>query len=76
MGNLGTGTNIPRNNTIDKTILPLFLFRPDLISTGSEWWLRDVASSTQFVLVGVGGNTNKSDANNTFGVRPCFGVTG
>ena len=73
-GNVACGTNIPNNMTIDKTQFPLFAFRPDLISNGAQYWLRDVASSSSFAYVNEAGVAYYRGATNSFGVRPSFSI--
>lgn len=70
------GTTIPTNYTVDKSQLPLFAFRPDLIANRITYWLRDVVSSALFALVGSFGSANCTGASNSFGVRPAFGIKG
>lgn len=83
--NMVYGTNIfrPRTNgaevwpvyTVDKTQLPLFTFRPDLISNRLTYWLRDVVSATHFAVVYYYGNANAYTASALYGVRPAFTVS-
>ena len=42
----------------------------------SNWWLRDVASSTNFANVNSNGNANANNSSNANGVRPDFGAPG
>ena len=70
------GTTIPTNYTVDKSQLPLFAFRPDLISNRQWYWLRDVVSAAHFASVDYGGTTYCSDASNSNGVRPAFAIKG
>ena len=66
------GSSIPNNYRIEKSQLPLFVFRPDLISNRLWYWLRDVISSAYFACVGSNGAANYGSASNVFGVRPYF----
>lgn len=70
------GTTIPTNYTIDKSQLPLFTFRPDLISARQWYWLRDVVSATSFASVGDFGEAGYSYASFATGVRPAFAIRG
>ena len=70
------GATIPNSHTIDKSILPLFQFRPDLISNRITYWLRDVVNATYFALVPYDGTTNYGGASFSYGVRPAFGLKG
>lgn len=66
------GSSIPNNYRIEKSQLPLFVFRPDLISKRQWYWLRDVISSANFAYVNGDGNANYIFASNVNGVRPYF----
>lgn len=70
------GTTIPTNYTVDKSQLPLFAFRPDLIANRITYWLRDVVSSALFANVSSDGRANFNYASYPFGVRPAFGIKG
>ena len=70
------GTTIPTNYTVDKSQLPLFAFRPDLISNHITYWLRDVVSSAHFALVDYNGNATYDYASDSYGVHPAFGIKG
>lgn len=70
------GATIPNSFTIDKSILPLFQFRPDLISNRQWYWLRDVVNSTDFAFVSDRGEASSQDSNIKAGVRPVFGIKG
>lgn len=72
MANCLSGTQWAMQFTIDKSQFPLFSHRPDLISDGITYWLRDVASSSAFCRVGDNGNALNGNAGETFGVRPAF----
>ena len=60
--------------TIDKSQYPLFAFRPDMISNGQWYWLRDVGSASNICDVGVHGNASCSLASLVAGVRPAFSI--
>lgn len=70
------GTTIPTNYTVDKSQLPLFAFRPDLIANRITYWLRDVVSSAYFAYVNGDGLANYNSASYSGGVRPAFGIKG
>lgn len=70
------GTTIPTNYTVDKSQLPLFAFRPDLIANRITYWLRDVVSSAHFAYVRTDGDASYDDASGSHGVRPAFGIKG
>lgn len=70
------GTTIPTNYTVDKSQLPLFAFRPDLIANRITYWLRDVVSSAYFAGVANVGFANYGSASDSRGVRPAFGIKG
>lgn len=72
MANCLSGTQWAMQFTIDKSQFPLFSHRPDLISAGITYWLRDVASSSAFCRVGDNGNALNGNAGEAFGVRPAF----
>lgn len=66
------GSSIPNNYRIEKSQLPLFVFRPDLISNRQWYWLRDVISSAGFARVLGDGPASYGNASDVGGVRPCF----
>lgn len=66
------GSSIPNNCRIEKSQLPLFVFRPDLISNKQWYWLRDVISSAKFARVHSDGYASYHEASTVYGVRPCF----
>lgn len=51
---------------------PLFMFDRTKLHNREDYWLRDVASATNFSLVNRLGLANGSNASNSFGVRPAF----
>lgn len=57
---------------LKKSQLPLFVFRPDLISNRQWYWLRDVISSAYFAYVDSGGRATYGSASGAGGVRPYF----
>lgn len=66
------GSSIPDNYRVEKSQLPLFTFRPDLISNRQWYWLRDVISSAAFAHVLSDGRANDGSASAATGVRPFF----
>ena len=72
-GAANNGSTVPAIYTVDNSQFPLFAFRPDLISTGYKFWLRDVVSATQFGMVNASGLATYSSASTSdSGVRPAF----
>lgn len=69
------GTTVPYNYTVNKTILPLFLFRPDLICNRATFWLRDVITAASFALVDGFGHAASRTASYVAGVRPAIPVS-
>ena len=59
---------------IDKTQLPLFALRPDLITNRATWWLRSVCSATYFCGVADDGLAYNYGASYAHGVRPAFAI--
>ena len=70
------GATIPKSDTVDKSILPLFQFRPDFISNQTNYWLRDVVSASCFAGVSSFGNPCYDNSGLSTGVRPVFGIKG
>lgn len=66
------GSSVPNNYRIEKSQLPLFTFRPDLITNRQWYWLRDVISSSDFAYVSGDGNADSGAASGVVGVRPYF----
>ena len=66
------GTTIPANHRVEKSQLPLFTYRPDLISNRLTFWLRDVVGAFSFAYVSSGGDCNCNNASHSLGVRPYF----
>lgn len=66
---------IPTLYTFDKTQYPLFFFRPDILA-GRIFWLRDVASQTNFACVNETGYPSADSAVNSLGVHPAFSIIG
>lgn len=51
---------------------PLFMFDRTKLHNREDYWLRDVASATNFSHVGNNGHANYGNASNSYGVRPAF----
>lgn len=51
---------------------PLFMFDRTKLHNREDYWLRDVASATNFSNVGSDGNANSAGASYSIGVRPAF----
>lgn len=66
------GSSVPTNYRIGKSQLPLFMFRPDLISNRQWYWLRDVVSAASFACVYSNGHADYGNASHAGGVRPAF----
>ena len=73
-GNCENGTAWPNLYTNDKSQYPLFAMRPDMISARNTFWLRDVASASDFCTVGNNGCAIAANASGSFGVRPAFSI--
>ena len=68
------GTTVPTNYRVEKSQLPLFAHRPDLISNRLTFWLRDVVTAANFAYVGYYGFAYYYSASSSFGVRPAFSI--
>ena len=66
------GSNVPNNFRLEKSQLPLFQHEQSRIFNHEIWWLRDVISSSNFALIGTGGNADQYGASDSRGVRPAF----
>lgn len=51
---------------------PLFMFDRTKLHNREDYWLRDVASATNFSNVNDGGNAANGNASHSLGVRPAF----
>ena len=51
---------------------PLFMFDRTKLHNREDYWLRDVASATNFSLVDANGYASSTYASNSVGVRPAF----
>lgn len=66
---------IPSYTTIENTQLPLFRLDRHSISNRSNWWLRDVVSTTDYAFISGGGEEGHQLASHDYiGVRPAFGL--
>jgi len=72
----GKGTYGFYNIGAEKSQLPLFALRPDLLNVRQAWSLRDVCSETNFALVYSHGYPYAYLASLAFGVRPVFSISG
>jgi hypothetical protein len=71
----GKGTRGAINIGTEKSQLPLFALRPDLLNTRSAWWLRDVCSATRFAIVSLEGVVGLGFPGSASGVRPVFSIS-
>ena len=69
------GSTVPSNHRVEKSQLPLFRYRLDLISNRVWYWLRDIVSAVNFARVTDAGKADYSDASNSGGVRPAFCIS-
>lgn len=69
------GTTVPTNYRVEKSQLPLFAHRPDLICNRVTFWLRDVVTASNFAGVTNDGNANYYYASTSLGVRPAFSIS-
>lgn len=69
------GSAVPSNYRVEKSQLPLFRYRPDLISNRVWYWLRDVVSGAYFAFVNNGGDARYAGAGSSAGVRPAFCIS-
>ena len=74
-GDAINGTTFAAQHTIDTSQLPLFALAPQYIANRANWWLRDVASTTNFAYVAAYGTASAPNASYAWaGVRPAFGI--
>lgn len=76
MSSGGTNRMDVKNYTISNRQLALFKYYDNFIWVGEDYWLRDVANSTQFCRVDAYGGATTSNASVSSGIRPVFGITG
>jgi hypothetical protein len=67
---MNKGTTNVNNYTTGKQQFALFQLNPRMVNIRSWWWLRDVASSTNFARVDDDGRAHCSYAGGSLGVRP------
>lgn len=71
----GKGVYSTYNIGTEKSQLPLFALRPDLLNTRTIWWLRDVCSATHFAIVSDWGVADTLNARtSSCGIRPVFSI--
>ena len=70
------GGTIPTNYRVEKSQLPLFAHRPDMISNRVAFWLRDIVNTSYFSFVSNDGNATCNPASSSRGVRPYFCIYG
>ena len=63
------------NIGIEKSQLPLFALRPDLLNIREGWWLRDVGSATSFAIVRNWSHATVFEASLSLTVRPVFSIS-
>ena len=69
------GSNVPTNYRVEKSQLPLFAHRPDLISNRITYWLRDVVTAARFATAAYDGSATYAVAGLSNGVRPAFCIS-
>ena len=63
------------SHTNGRSQLPLFTYRPDLISNRQNVWLQDVCTSVYFANADYGGLACCYPATSVYGVRPAFTIS-
>lgn len=77
MSPMGNGSNPAYNQTASMVQLALFQTHPRFINRHREnYWLRDVASATNFLAAAYHGSSGDAGASSQYGVRPVFGLIG
>ncbi len=74
-GSVVNGKGGSYNIGVEKSQLPLFALRPNLINIRGSWWLRDVCSATGFANIHGTGHANVYGAGSVIGVRPVFSIS-
>ena len=69
------GSTVSANYRVEKSQLPLFAHRPDLISNRITYWLRDVVTAAIFADVNTDGSADCFAASYSHGVRPAFCIS-
>lgn len=72
---IANGSAVYTNYRVEKSQLPLFTHRPDLISNRVTYWLRDVVSASLFAGVNYAGYAGCLSASYSIGVRPAFCIS-
>ena len=72
---IANGSAVYTNYRVEKSQLPLFTHRPDLISNRVTYWLRDVVSASLFARVNSNGYAYYYGASDSNGVRPAFCIS-
>ena len=72
---IANGSAVYTNYRVEKSQLPLFTHRPDLISNRVTYWLRDVVSASGFAFVLHYGSAACAYASYSSGVRPAFCIS-
>lgn len=75
-GDIMHGASVPLIQTLDSKQFPLFALRPDLISNGQWYWLRDYVGSSIFAVVTSGGNPDCTGESSEAYARPSFSIVG
>ena len=60
--------------SLDNSQYPVFTFDKTMIHTRQDYWLRDVAYSSDFCVVGSSGRCYVGGASASLGVRPAFNI--
>jgi hypothetical protein len=74
-GSVVSGKGGPSNIGMEKSQLPLFALRPNLLNIVASWWLRDVCSAEGFAHVAATGAARVAYASLAIGVRPVFSIS-
>lgn len=74
-GSVVNGKGGRDNIGAEKSQLPLFALRPDLLNIRTTWLLKDVCSATNFASVNATGNAGVRVASSAAGVRPVFSIS-
>ena len=72
---IANGSAVYTNYRVEKSQLPLFTHRPDMIANRVTYWLRDVVFASDFAHVNAGGYAACSGASLSLGVRPAFCIS-
>ena len=74
-GSVVNGKGGRYNIGAEKSQLPLFALRLDLLNIRTYWWLRDVCSERHFVFINNDATANLANASLNVGVRPVFSIS-